>query len=142
VHPLLGIRIVTPAASGTQSDRPAPTETRRADFETQAAVFKALGHPVRLQIVRALEHGGRCVCELQALVGLDMSTVSRHLAQLRTAGVLASRRDGNQVVYSLRAPCALALMDCVSALSSGDEAAARVHCLATARSRLKDGGAR
>jgi len=97
-------------------------------LESQAQVFKALGHPARLQIVRALRDAELCVCELQRLVDLDMSTVSRHLLQLKTAGVLASRRHRNQILYRLRTPCALTIMDCVAAVAGGDERVVRLQC--------------
>ena len=56
----------------------------------QAKIFKALGHPTRLLMVDALRDGEKCVCELQSLVGDDMSTISRHLAVLREAGIISS----------------------------------------------------
>ncbi len=82
-------------------------------FEGCAEVFKALGHPARLRMVHSLAGGERCVCELQELVGLDMSTVSRHLAVLKKAGVLASRKQGNWAYYSLELGCVASLLDCV-----------------------------
>ena len=51
-------------------------------------VIKALAHPTRLFIVEELVEGPRCVCELTAMVGDDISTVSRHLAVLRNAGIV------------------------------------------------------
>ena len=53
----------------------------------RAEIFKALGHPARLTMVTALGTEERCVCDLQELVGSDMSTVSKHLAVLRAVGV-------------------------------------------------------
>jgi len=60
----------------------------------QARIFKALGHPSRLLMVDALRDGEKCVCDLQALVGDDMSTISKHLAVLRDAGVVTRRKQG------------------------------------------------
>jgi len=65
-------------------------------------VFKALGHRVRLQIVRELIAGDRCVCELVELSGLGWSSVSRHLSVLRNAGVLGEEKRGAKVFYHLR----------------------------------------
>ncbi|MBD3220285.1 metalloregulator ArsR/SmtB family transcription factor [bacterium] len=79
-----------------------------------ARVFKALGQPTRLFLVQVLGDGERCVGELQELVGADISTVSRHLAALREAGLVRDERRGNQVFYRLTAPCVLDFMDCVS----------------------------
>lgn len=66
------------------------------------AVFKALGHPVRLRLVREVTRGERCACELVAVAGLAGSTVSRHLGILREAGILGEERRGVQVFYHLR----------------------------------------
>jgi ArsR family transcriptional regulator len=84
-----------------------------------ARVFKALGHATRLFLVRELGRGERCVQDLQRLVGSDMSTVSKHLAVLREAGLLRDERRGNQVFYSLAAPCVLDFMDCVESVAEG-----------------------
>ena len=73
--------------------------TRRIPLE---AVFKALGHPVRLKLVRELVTGERCVCELVEIAGLAGSTVSRHLAVLREAGILGEDKRGQKVFYRLR----------------------------------------
>jgi ArsR family transcriptional regulator len=86
----------------------------REPLRAPARVFKALGQETRLFIVQELGHGERCVCELQELVGADMSTVSKHLAALRGAGLVRDERRGNQVFYSLVAPCVLEFMDCVA----------------------------
>ena len=71
----------------------------------RALVFKAMGHPARLAILDAVVGGERCVGELRAVVGSDLSTVSRHLAVLKTAGIVGSSRRGARVLYSLRLPC-------------------------------------
>ena len=70
-------------------------------IEAQARIFKALGHPSRLLMVDALRDGEKCVCDLQALVGDDMSTISKHLAVLRDAGVVTRRKQGVNIYYSL-----------------------------------------
>jgi len=53
---------------------------------------------------------------LRRMVGFDLSTISRHLLQLKTAGVLTSRRDGKQVLYRLRTPCVVTVMHCVTTM--------------------------
>lgn len=94
------------------------TVTKRSlrDFRTQAEIFKALAHPARLLIVDELSRGERCVCELAALVGYEMPTVSRHLAQLRHAGIIEGDKRGAQVFYRLRTPCVMNFFNCLSAL--------------------------
>lgn len=110
---------------GSDFDRSSAAQPRdnlppTAQLEAEALAFKALGHPTRLLMVRALADGELCVCDLQRLAGIDMSTVSRHLLQLKTAGVLASRRRGNQVLYRLRTPCVVTVMDCVAGVTGSD----------------------
>ena len=68
-------------------------------------VFKALGHPSRVFIAETLREGERCVCEMSAMVGADVSTVSRHLAVLRKAGIVTDRKEGTTVYYSLACDC-------------------------------------
>ncbi|MGB2754809.1 MAG: metalloregulator ArsR/SmtB family transcription factor [Phycisphaerae bacterium] len=88
----------------------------QARFDARARVLKALAHPTRLFIVEELSHGARCVCELTEMVGADMSTVSKHLAILRSAGILADEKRANQVYYRLRFPCAIGFLDCVESV--------------------------
>lgn len=86
------------------------TQTRCA---ARARILKALAHPARVFIVEELAKGERCVCELTAMIGMDMSTVSRHLAVLRNAGIIADDKRGLQVFYTLRVPCVLKLFGCI-----------------------------
>lgn len=92
-----------------------------SEYKRRAAMLKALAHPARLLIVDELgEAGERCVCELTELIGADMSTVSRHLTQLRNAGVIEDDRRGAKVYYKLCFPCLGTLFECLS--QSGDRA--------------------
>lgn len=88
----------------------------RSRYQARARIIKALAHPTRLFIVEYLTEGERCVCELQQKVGSDMSTVSKHLALLKSAGIVADEKRGNMVFYSLRVPCILNFMSCVEAV--------------------------
>ncbi len=76
-------------------------------------VIKALAHPTRLFIVEELEKGERCVCELTAMIGADVSTVSKHLSVLRQAGIVEDDKRGNQVFYCLKVRCILNFFGCV-----------------------------
>ena len=62
---------------------------------------KALGHPTRLRILAMLRSGGLCVCQLTAVLGLAASTVSGHLAELRSARLVREQKSGKWVTYSL-----------------------------------------
>jgi DNA-binding transcriptional ArsR family regulator len=85
----------------------------RTRFDARARIVKALAHPTRLFVVDELSRGTRCVCELQRMVGADMSTVSKHLSILRAAGIVEVDKRGAQVFYSLRVPCILKFFSCV-----------------------------
>ena len=85
----------------------------KALFEARAQVIKSLAHPTRLFVVDELSRGERCVCDLQEMIGSDMSTVSKHLSVLKAAGVVADEKRGNQVFYSLKNLHMLELLDCI-----------------------------
>jgi ArsR family transcriptional regulator len=72
-------------------------------MERLARTFKALADPVRLRILNLLLRKPGCVCELQAVLNLPQSLLSRHLAYLRNAGLVADIRQGRRVRYGLRA---------------------------------------
>ena len=82
-------------------------------LEVRPKIFKALGHPSRLKMVESLFEGERCVCELQAMVGSDISTVSKHLNILKEAGILQDERRGTNIYYSLRMKCIASFLGCV-----------------------------
>lgn len=84
-----------------------------ARLEARAQILKALAHPTRLFIVEELAKQERCVAELTDLVGADMSTVSKHLALLKSAGILADAKRGTQVFYRLARPCVLGFFSCL-----------------------------
>jgi len=63
--------------------------------------LKAAGDPTRTRILKLLEAGGLCVCQVQAVLGLAPSTVSKHLAILKTAGLVEDRREGKWIEYAL-----------------------------------------
>jgi len=85
----------------------------RARYEAKSRIIKALAHPTRLFMVDQLARGERCVCELRDMVGADISTVSKHLALLKAAGLVIDDKRGQQVFYALRTPCVLRFFDCV-----------------------------
>jgi ArsR family transcriptional regulator len=87
------------------------TQDRRR-YEHRAAMFKALAHPMRLLMLERLRLRPWCVCELAAEVGIEKSVASKHLSQLREAGLIEDERRGTLVEYRLVAPCVLDMADC------------------------------
>ncbi len=64
-------------------------------------VMKALSDPNRVRILKLLGKKELCVCELQDLVGLAQSTVSKHMKLLEEAGLVDFRKDGSWIIYRL-----------------------------------------
>lgn len=96
---------------------------------SRARVMKVMAHPTRLFIVEELSRGERCVHELTELVGADMSTVSKHLALLKSVGIVADERRGNEVYYSLRMRCVLNFFECIEdVLARGSSACEKPAC--------------
>lgn len=62
-------------------------------------ITKALADGQRLRILKALERGELCVCQITGLLGLAPSTVSKHLSQLHGAGLITFRKDKRWVYY-------------------------------------------
>ena len=88
------------------------TENDRLKAEARASVLKALAHPTRIYIVDVINREGpHCVCDLTLRVGVDTSTVSRHLSILQNAGILQDQKEGTTVYYSLACGCIPDFMD-------------------------------
>lgn len=88
----------------------------KARFEARAKIIKAMAHPTRLFVIDELSREEKCVCELTKMVGADMSTVSKHLAILKGAGLVVDEKRGVQVFYKLRVPCVLDFLNCVESV--------------------------
>jgi ArsR family transcriptional regulator len=85
-------------------------------YEARARVAKALAHPSRLLMLDALAEGPMCVCELTDLVGADQSTVSKHLAVLKNAGIVSDRKEGVMTYYSVKVRCLQGFWNCVESV--------------------------
>jgi len=82
-------------------------------FEAQARLMRALASPIRLKILYLLHAGERCICELQPHFRMNKSTLCRHVAQLRNAGLIGERKDGTRCYLRLITPCVLDVISCV-----------------------------
>ena len=92
-----------------------------AKYEARARIMKAMAHPTRLFIVDELaKRGEECVCKLTEMIGADMSTVSRHLALLKGAGIIEDEKRGSMVYYRLRIKCVLNFFDCLESVMACD----------------------
>ena len=77
----------------------------------KADIFQALAHPTRIAIVETLRDGEVSAGRLIEKLGLEQANASQHLSILRSKQIVASRKDGNQVFYSLRDPVLIEVLD-------------------------------
>lgn len=79
--------------------------------EFKADFFKVLAHPMRIRILELLSEGEKNVNQMQALLGIEASAVSQQLAILRGKGIVDVKKDGTKVIYSLRDPMIIELLE-------------------------------
>jgi len=78
-------------------------------------LLKALSNPDRLLLMCHLAEGEQCVGELEAASGISQPTLSQQLGVLREQGLVATRREGKNIYYSIDSPQALAVMEVLHA---------------------------
>jgi ArsR family transcriptional regulator len=81
-----------------------------------AALLKALANPDRLLLLCQLVAGERSVGELGTLAGIEQPSLSQHLGVLRGERLVATRRDGKQVIYRIASPAALTVLEALYGL--------------------------
>src|SRR5882724_9546430 len=82
-------------------DNSMPISPKLALFAQFAALAKSLAHASRLELLEQLAQGERSVEVLASRTGLSVANASQHLQQMRRAGIVAARRDGKFVLYTL-----------------------------------------
>ena len=82
-------------------------------YEARAAIAKAMAHPTRLMLLEALDGQEVCVCDLTDLVAADQSTVSKHLAVLKQAGLVEDRKEGVMAYYRVKVCCLQDFFACI-----------------------------
>lgn len=97
---------------------PALDPEAAAMIQDGAALFKALGHEGRLLILCCLLAGERSVTEIETILDARQSAVSQQLARLRMEGIVATRREGQMIFYSIRDPRVLRLLRGLDAVLS------------------------
>jgi len=81
-------------------------------------LLKALGNPVRLNILHFLVSGEKCVCKIFAQLQLPQNLVSHHLGILRKNRLITCRKDGKWVLYSLNTGCIVRLLGYIESFSA------------------------
>jgi len=88
------------------------SNSERTRAEIRAHMFKALAHPIRIYFLEKLREKPWCVCDLADEAGIPKSAASKHLSQLKDAGLVEDSKSGTRVEYTLTAPCVLDLAAC------------------------------
>lgn len=79
-----------------------------------ATMLKCIGHPIRLQIIELLDRTGeQKVTTIYEALGIEQAVASQHLNLMRDKGILASRREGVNVYYSIDDPRVTQVIDCI-----------------------------
>jgi ArsR family transcriptional regulator len=77
----------------------------------KAGIFKVLAHPTRIHIIETLRDGELSVGSVLENVKVEPANLSQHLSILRQSHLVVTRREGNQVLYSLRDPLLIEVLD-------------------------------
>jgi ArsR family transcriptional regulator len=94
----------------------------------RSIVVKAMAHPTRLLFMELLMGGEQCVCELTEAAGCDVTTVSKHLAVMKKAGLLVCEKRGLNVYYQIACPCFGEFFRCIDLISSSRRECFRPAC--------------
>ena len=93
--------------------------------EFKAEFFKALANPIRIQIIDALRDGEHTVNQLREILNIEGPNVSQQLAILRTNNLVITRKEGNNVFYSIKDPNIFKLLDVARVIFSNQLAGIR-----------------
>ncbi|WP_214402339.1 ArsR/SmtB family transcription factor [Pseudonocardia lacus] len=88
-------------------------------YQAKAELFKTLGHPVRIRVLELLSVREHAVSGLLAEIGVEPASLSQQLAVLRRAGLVATRKEGSAVHYSLTSPQVSELMRVARSILTG-----------------------
>ena len=80
----------------------------------KARILQALAHPVRVSIFELLAEGEMTVGDIVKFLGTKEANTSRHLALLRGAGLVGTRKEGLNVYYSIKMPCLIPMLSCIA----------------------------
>lgn len=85
-------------------------------WEALAGIARSTANPIRLYLLDILMRKRYCVKELAEMLTVDISTVSRHLQQLKNSGLLDDIREGNCVYYTIRCDCVQRFFDALNSI--------------------------
>ena len=95
------------------------TDSDKGKYERRTEILKALAHPERLRITDILsKKSPLCVCEIQKLMDINISTLSRHLERLKKAGIVEDSREGRNIYYRLKFCCLKSFFTCIDSVAA------------------------
>jgi ArsR family transcriptional regulator len=97
-------------------------------YQKEADIFKALSHPTRLFILEVINEKPHTVSELTAMVGIDISTMSKHLDIMKRHQIVVGEKIKNSVYYKLNIPCLFEFFKCAKKISSNDNSGCQMNC--------------
>lgn len=93
-------------------------QASRLSAKDRSVIVKAMANPTRLLVMDVLTQGEKCVNELTNLAGCDVTTLSKHLALMRRAGLLQCEKRGVNVFYQIACPCFLEFFRCIDLIQT------------------------
>jgi DNA-binding transcriptional ArsR family regulator len=90
----------------------------RSSAKSRAGIVKAMAHPTRLLVMEALMDGELCVNDLTGFAECDVTTLSKHLAVMKKAGLLVCEKRGLQVFYRIACPCFVEFFRCIDLIAA------------------------
>ena len=107
---------------------PPKLQKLKSNAASRASIVKAMAHHSRLLIMEALMQGEHCVNDLTEMAGCDVTTLSKHLAVMKKAGLLICEKRGLQVFYQIACPCFTEFFRCIDLISSSNNRRLRCAC--------------
>lgn len=127
--------------TGTGGDVDGPDAVNTPLYQLKAEFFKTLGHPARIRVLELLSDRDHAVAEMLPVVGIEPAHLSQQLAVLRRAGLVASRKEGATVIYSLTSPRIAELLAVARSILTG-VLSEQAELLDDLRASGRSGGAR
>ena len=91
-------------------------EAKQDKIEKASACLKALAHPLRLRVLCVLREGEKNVQQMEQFLGTSQANVSQHLGLMKDKEILVSRKEANQVFYSVKDPRTFELLDLLQSI--------------------------
>lgn len=90
----------------------------RNEADKRSKIVKTLAHPARIMMLEYLKSGEKTFGQIFDLFKLDKSTVSKHLAVLKSVNIISLTKQGRDTIYKLEVPCITDFFGCVSAVQN------------------------